>query len=320
MRGFGRWIAVAGAACGTLWAAAPAVAQTYPAALEGEALTSWLRRETDITPQQVVAVSPSTVTAVISTYPSVDPLGLRVVLRAEAVSALAQSRDGVLSWHVSVQTDCAGHRVRMGETTGYKDRNLIGDGRMIRPLETQWRTALPGTPLDAVWRLACDRTFRRPLAPQMESIALAGSAGAIKTAPREIRAIEPPPSATPSSPPPAAPPRTAPPIVRTTAPAPPPRSMPTRPTAALPPPTGGGAVVQIIAAGSQAEAQRALDGLRVRFARQVDGRRGRIEPVQTDGRTLYRALVTGFGSRAEAVRACEGLKAGGQACFVRAGG
>ena len=58
----------------------------------------------------------------------------------------------------------------------------------------------------------------------------------------------------------------------------------------------------------------------MRFAAQVDGRRGKVEPVETDGRTLFRALITGFGSRAEAVRACEALKAGGQTCFVRAGG
>jgi hypothetical protein len=117
-------------------------------------------------------------------------------------------------------------------------------------------------------------------------------------------------------------------MVRTAAPAPTPqpaaapRVMTARPAPPTAPPAanGGAAEVQITAAGSQAAAQAALDGLRVRFARQVNGRRGRIEPVETDGRTLFRALITGFGSRAEATQVCAALRAGGQACFVRAVG
>src|SRR5207244_4198405 len=112
------------------------------------------------------------VTAVISVYPTADPKGARVVVRAEAVSAEAQAREGVLSWHVSVSADCAGRKVRLGETTGYEARNLIGQGRAIRPAETEWRTPQGGTPLDSIWRLACDRGFQRPLAPTAETVAM----------------------------------------------------------------------------------------------------------------------------------------------------
>jgi hypothetical protein len=315
LRGRGRRVAMVGAVCASFGMGGAAAAQaSFPAAPEGEPLMSWLRRETDITPAQVVAISPSAITAVISTYPTGDPPGMRVVVRAEALSAMAQGRDGVLSWHVSVATDCSNRKVRMGETTGYAGRNLIGNGHMIRPLETEWRTALPGTPLDAIWRLACDRSFRRPLAPETASVAMAGPAGAMKTAPREVQAPEgrPPPAAKPpvEAKPPAV--RAAPPPK---APSPPPREGVMR--AAL---VQGGVAVQITAAGSDAGARQALAGLSAKLGGAMAGRSTRVEPAQVAGRTFYRALVTGFGSAADAGRFCETLKGRGQACFVRAGG
>ena len=47
------------------------------------------------------------------------------------------------------------------------------------------------------------------------------------------------------------------------------------------------------------------------------GKGKRVEPVQSNGKTLYRGYVTGFGSRAEATTFCERLKSTGRSCFVR---
>src|SRR5690349_17960345 len=108
-------------------AGAQALAQeppSFPKALDRENLLTWLQRETDITPDRVVAVTPQAITSVVSTFPAGGGQGPRVVIRAEALNAETYARTGALSWHVSLNADCAGHRVRLGETTGYPSRNL----------------------------------------------------------------------------------------------------------------------------------------------------------------------------------------------------
>jgi len=79
----------------------------------------------------------------------------------------------------------------------------------------------------------------------------------------------------------------------------------------------GVAMVQVGAFSSEAladagwsEAVRAVSDL-------AAGKGKRVEPVQSNGKTLYRGYVTGFGSRAEATAFCERLKATGRSCFVR---
>lgn len=47
------------------------------------------------------------------------------------------------------------------------------------------------------------------------------------------------------------------------------------------------------------------------------GKGKKVEPVVKDGVTLYRTLVTGFPTRAEAAAFCERLKAASKSCFVK---
>ena len=89
-------------------------------------------------------------------------------------------------------------------------------------------------------------------------------------------------------------------------------SAPVTPAAA--PSGGGSASVQIGAFSSDAIANSEL--ARTRGA--VPGGVGvRVEPVQRNGATLYRGLVTGFASREEARAYCAQLQASARSCLVR---
>lgn len=271
--------AVAGAA-GYLMAAGVAAAQeppAFPASLERETLLLWLRKETDIVAERVVAVTPQALTSIVSTFPASPGQGPRIVIRAEALKPDTFARTGALSWHVSLNADCADRRVRLGETTGYPQRNLLGDRRLLRPPETEWRAPERGTALDSAWRAACEQDFQGPF-----------SAGAVKVA--QATAAPPParPEAVQAEPPPkAAPPRT--------------------------PGRAGGLVAQVGASPSDADAR----GLIAALGSRLGGRDAWVEKADVEGRTWYRAVVGGFADSGEANGFCAGLKAAGRGCFVR---
>jgi hypothetical protein len=77
------------------------------------------------------------------------------------------------------------------------------------------------------------------------------------------------------------------------------------------------AAVQLGAMSTRAAAEAMIDGLRTRFAGAMRDRGTSVTPASVGGRTIYRALVTGFSGTADASRFCAGLKAGGAPCFVR---
>ena len=289
-----------------------APAAHFPDALDRESLLLWLKRETDITPGQVLAVTPPAVTALVSTFPASSDGAVRVVIRAEALSAETYGRTGALSWHVSLSADCAHRRLRMGETTGYTERNLLGERRILRPADSAWRAPEPGTALESAWQAACDPAFRSPL----------GDGGAIRTAGSDsppFRRVRPPEAS-----------RT---VVRESLPPKPIRlakatparvvakatplpglkgSIPARVMVATSPPLAtGGVVAQLGAYASEAQARAVLSGLKSTLG--VHG--VRVESAAVNGKTWSRALVTGFANSAEASRFCATLKA--QACFAR---
>jgi cell division protein FtsN len=76
-------------------------------------------------------------------------------------------------------------------------------------------------------------------------------------------------------------------------------------------------MVQIGAMATRAAADALLAGLRARFAATMHGLSTTVIPVTANGRTVYRALVTGFARAADAHQFCTGMKAGGVACLVR---
>src|SRR4051812_42323780 len=142
----GAWLAVVGAV-GLAGAQASAQdAPSFPRALDHDALLTWLQRETDITPERVVAVTPQAITAVVSTFPAGGGQGPRVVIRAEALNGETYARTGALSWHVSLSADCTGHRVRLGDTTGYPQRNLLGERRGVGAAQNDRGPPAPRAP------------------------------------------------------------------------------------------------------------------------------------------------------------------------------
>lgn len=262
---------------------------TFPASLDREGLLVWMQRETDIGSNQVVAVTPQALTSVVSTFPGGGGAGPRVVIRAEALSPEIVARTGAMSWHVSVNADCRARRVKLGETTGYPDRNLLGARKVLRDAELDWRTPDPGTAVEQAWRAACEPAFRGPF--QSASVKLAQ--------------VDRPPE-----------PRleTAPPVVGESAVAsvvPGPRPAP----AAKPSTPRSGLVAQLGAAPSDVAARALLLSLSAR----LQGRSTWIEKADVGGRTWYRAMAGDFADGGEAARFCGGLRASGQACFVRPG-
>ena len=282
---FGAVLAVVGAvgfAVGLSGGAARAQSPpSFPRSMERDALLAWLQRETDITPERVVAVTPQAITAIVSTFPAGGGQGPRVVIRAEALNGETYARTGALSWHVSLNADCQGHRVRLGDTTGYPERNLLGERRVLRAAEADWRMPEPGTALENAWRAACDGKFLGPF-----------QAAGLKVAQVDPAAPPPPAAAAP------APPAKAPVAAKA-------------PPAKAPMVASGGALsVQIGSFPDQASAKAAL-------ARLGDGQPHGTEQAQVAGRTWYRAVVSGFASPEAAARYCEARKAKGGVCLVR---
>ncbi|MDZ4372628.1 MAG: hypothetical protein U1C74_14555, partial [Phenylobacterium sp.] len=193
LAGLAAIVAVAGAG-----AAAGQDAPVFPVSLERESLLLWLQRETDIMPDRVLAVTPQAITSVVSTFPSGGGNGPRVVIRAEALSAETQMRTGALSWHVSMQADCQGRRIRLGETTGYPRRNLLGERMLLRAAEADWRAADRGTALDSAWRAACEPGFKGPF--QAGPVQVAKPDAGPPVAPAPAPPSSPAPAPIPSAP------------------------------------------------------------------------------------------------------------------------
>lgn len=287
-----------------IWLAGASVAPaqnavSFPATLERDAILTWLSRETDITPERVIAVTPQALTSVVSTFPAGPGAEPRVVIRAEALNAETYTRTGTLSWHVSMSADCKGRRVRLGDTTGYQDRNLLGDRKPLRAAETEWRAPGAGTALDAAWRSVCEKDFKGPFQGAALTVAKADSGVAPPaTAPAPV--VPMPTAAKPPAPPAtaAAPAKVAP--------------APAKSAAAKP----GGVVVQVGSSPSEADAKAILAALKPR----LNGRKAWVETADVNGKTWRRAVVGGFADGAEAARFCADLRAAGRNCFVRGRG
>ena len=82
--------------------------------------------------------------------------------------------------------------------------------------------------------------------------------------------------------------------------------------------SGGNApvVVQLGAFSNRQNAERAWQSAEGRFG--LSGTQAMTTTIDVGGRTLHRVSVAGFASRGEAVQLCEGIRARGGTCFVRA--
>jgi cell division septation protein DedD len=99
------------------------------------------------------------------------------------------------------------------------------------------------------------------------------------------------------------------------APSPPPRPQPPAPVANRTEATG--IEVQIVATGSAEAAEAALNSVRSALPDQTRPHGSRIQAIEVGGKTVYRALFTGFANREMAMALCNTLRASGRACLVR---
>lgn len=301
-------------------AQAPAAAQ-FPESLDRETLLLWMKRETDITAAQVVAVTPPAITALVSTFPAGAGQGPRIVIRAEALNADTYGRTGALSWHVSLNADCANRRLKMGETTGYTERNLLGERRILRPADSVWRAPDPGTALENAWRAACEEGFHGPLSDNM-AISTAGSDDPYRksrpvTAESQGAPASEPPPARVRTPPPKHSPKPGAVVVKGILPAgatpavkpqPAPKAAPSKVK------SNGPAIAQLGSYATDGQARAVLAKVKPRLG----GRGARVETAVVAGRSWSRALITGFANSDEAERFCAKLRPSGQPCMARA--
>jgi hypothetical protein len=264
------------AALGVLAGALPAVAETFPAALDTATVQDWLRRETNTSPDQVVAISPSAATRIMS-IEELAPGRRRAQVEAQALSAQAAARTGVLTWRMPLDVDCGSGRVKLGATVGYASRRGVGPAVPLRAADTAWREAPAGTQLDFLHKAACQRRD-----------------GIVKTSTNP-----------PGKPPP--PPKEA-----KSASAPRPINI----THQAPPMTTGPAV-QVISSPDKGEAEAALRRLQGRFGPQTAGLQPAVARAEVRGATTYRGMLTGFASRQAAASFCAELRGAKLACFLR---
>jgi SPOR domain len=97
-------------------------------------------------------------------------------------------------------------------------------------------------------------------------------------------------------------------------------ARPAKPPTAAPEPTpraGGSVSVQIAASPSLPDAKGLLARFKARSPDLLSGLTTDVATVEVGGKTVHRALISGFATAADATQFCEKLKARGQACFVR---
>lgn len=283
----------------------PKAALNFPTSLEHKVLASWMARETDLTPDLVVAISPVALVAITETRPMISPQGFEVTVRAETIDEGFSRQEGLASWNATMKLACKDRTFAMGEVTGHPAHSLKGGSRPMQTATTEWRPVTQGTIQGEIWNARCAPDFKPPLA-DVAAVQPAPAAAAPKpvtpTAP-----VPPPPEPAPKPAPPAPKPIPAAPLpAPKPTPAPKPASGPIRATSA-----------QILSAPTADEAQRALAKLKSRLGSDMAGLRTEVVAVVTDGKTRHRAIVSGFTAAGEASRFCEKVTAAGGKCFAR---
>lgn len=159
--------------------------------------------------------------------------------------------------------------------------------------------------------------------PAPRPVEVAKAETPVRTAPRRFEEQPAPAAPAPvaARPTPAAP--TPAPALRPAQPAPAVAATTTsvaRTTPASPPPaatSGGSFGVQIGAYGTTALADSEYSKVAGGFPGPLAGKSKVVQPVERNGATLYRTIVSGFGSRDQASAFCGQLKAAGRDCIVR---
>lgn len=266
-------------------AAEPSATPPFPAARDDATVFTWLKANTSLRAGQAVAFTPDSVLVILSDAVAGGAVH-RITYREEATAIGFVARTGGRSVRGEAELDCAAGTARSTKRELYSGSDFRGHLISEAAPETDWQAPRAGSSLALALAQGCPR---RPTATPVPA--------RVPTAPTiRIASLGPSPLAS--------------------APASAPAARPTEPAPAAPPrPRLVRASVQIGAFTTPALAQAALD--RDAPGEEPDGRFTRVEPVTSGGALLYRALVHGFASAADARAFCAGLAAKGRACFVR---
>ena len=258
---------------------------TYPAASTAAAISEWLRKTTNIAPASAIAVGSDMVVSV-ARLGSLDPktnLVKDVRLRGETISPKFSDLIQGRSTLVSMDVDCAKSMILIHQTDVYPASNLVGAPRIL-PGSAQWIKPIGTAYLAETITTVCQQ----------------------RAAPPPIEMARAPSAPTPV------------PYQKPLAPAyvSPPAAVPSRPSPpAFAPPTG--IEVQVVAASTSEGASTALALVRSQLYAQTAAFEDKIQPIDANGRTVYRALFVGFPNRSAAMLLCNQIKARGGACLVR---
>ncbi|MHB8528802.1 MAG: SPOR domain-containing protein [Caulobacteraceae bacterium] len=185
----------------------------------------------------------------------------------------------------------------------------VSDVRTLAPPQPQ--EADPGAGLSVYRDDAASPPAPPTFAPPPEAPAprVAAPPASVDAAKLPTPPAHPPssPSAVASSAPPKA-------LVAKIEPATPVAPQPAAPKAGAP---TGPAMVQIGAFSSAALAEKGWEAAAAAAPGAMAGKGKKVDSLDRDGSTLYRAAITGFSSREEAQALCDTLQAAGRACFVR---
>ena len=306
-------LVVAGLA-GAAWAQG-ADTPEFPASLAPAEIAAWMKRNTDIEPDSVIAVTPSAVTGVLSSISTPEgPSIRRVNLRSEALSRAAYEHDHALSWTSVVEVDCKTRMARLGRTMVYAQRNLIGDGRETVAAQPAWIKPIAGGPAHNAMLKVCDSKAVNPLAAGARVAAAPSKSAPTAKAPAPKAPAPKPPPIMAKAPPAPSEPRPAP-AAKAQAPAAPARAAPAK----TPPPAAAGpgrVTAQVAAAPSEASARQRIEAVQGK-AELPAGVTPRVAKAVVGGKTVYRAQFAGFHTVAEAQAFCRTAAPGG--CFVRTG-
>jgi hypothetical protein len=308
---------------------------SFPPSTNGEALESWLRANTSLEPQDIIAIGGGRVVGLRSREAEPGAPGVvKLTVRTEIIDQASAEQEKALSESNVLEIDCAARRAKLTQALQYTERNLIGTMRVREPWK-DWIVANPGTTLDRMVGAACEKDLHAVPAPERKAAArpegghadgghAEGARLDLPAAPATPLVFGPPSldslrgrSASPTVRAPAAAPRDEPrPGLKATRAAPAAAAK----SAAVPivhGHAGVGSWVQIGAWTERGQADAALGRAKADRPQLLGGRPTSVETTVVGGRTYYRGLVGGFSGQEDARRLCGQLKAAGGSCLVR---
>jgi hypothetical protein len=260
---------------------------TLGASLE---VSEWMKRTLDFQPERVVLVEPTRVVVLRSVTPE-PPSNFKLIVHTENLGTFAQAPG---SSEIEFFVNCPSRRFHVERIETFTENG----GRGVQSTsygENGWFKALSGSTDDRVLSSVCGA--ETPQAPEP------------RPPPRPAPVAAPKPAPAPRPPPPAVAPIVAP-VVVSGVMAPP--QAPSGPA--------GSVTVQLFAAAARPVAERFAKGLPDRLP--GSERHGAVEIREgaSGDHKVFRVLVGGFASAADATNFCVSLKNAKLDCFIRRGG